>query len=151
MCNCNCKNSLVQVASSAQTTITLTTDNPTAVIPLGTAAHQRGCDVTQQGNGIRIKTDNNCQDYFLVDADVTLTPSAAGNYRVTVLQDNVALPGATENLTAVADASLGFSLSSTALLTGPCATGSLSIVLSTTATLPATVVINNASIRVVEV
>lgn len=148
---CNCQTSLVQTASSAQTTITLTADNPTAVIPLGTTAHQRGCDITQQGNGVRIKTDNKCQDYFLVDADVTITPSAAGNYRVTVLQDNVAMPGATENLTAVADASLGYSLSSTALLTGPCATGSITLVLSTTATLPATVVVNNSSLRVVEV
>ncbi len=150
MCNCK-QTSLIQTASGAQTTITLTADNPTAVLELGTTAHKRGNDIRQEGNGIRIKTDSCCQDYFLIDADAVITPATAGNYRITALLDNVALPGGTKNITAVADASIGYSLSTTALLTGQCATGTITLVLSTTATLPATVTLNGTSVRVVEV
>lgn len=150
MCNCKQK-SLIQVASSAQQAITLTADNPTAVLTLGTTAHQKGNDIRLEGNGIRIKSDNCCQDYFLVDANVTLTPAAAGNFRVTALQDNVALPGANKNITAVANGSIEFDISTTALLSGSCATGTITLVLSTTATLPATVTVNTTSMRVVEV
>lgn len=150
MCNCKQK-SLIQTASSAQQTVTLTADNPTAILTLGATAHQKGNDIRMEGNGVRIKTDSCCQDYFLVDANVTLTPAAAGNFRVTALQDNVALPGANKNITAAANASIEFDISTTALLTGQCASGTITLVLSTTATLPATVTVNTTSLRIVEV
>lgn len=150
MCNCKQK-SLIQTASSAQQTITLTADNPTAILTLGATAHQKGNDIRLEGNGVRIKSDSCCQDYFLVDANVTLTPTTAGNYRVTALLDNVALAGANKNITAGANAAIEFDLSTVALLAGQCASGTITLVLSTTAALPATVTLNTTSLRVVEV
>lgn len=79
---------------------------------------------------------------------MTLTPVTAGNYTIALYRDGVAIPGATQTVTAVTGATITFNIPALARLQCCDSSSTLSLVLTTTATLPATVTINNVGVVV---
>lgn len=139
----SCK-SAIYTANTSPVTLTLTAQQPTAILPLGTTVRRFGQNIRLSGNGILIDGEG----YYDVDASVTLTPAAAGDYTVTLYKDGVAVPGATQTITAVAAAAISFNLDALVRLQCCNSSASLTLVLSTTATLPADVVVNNVGVVV---
>lgn len=139
----SCKSALY-TANTSPISLDLTVAQPTATLPLGTTIRRFGCNTKLSGNGILIDGEG----YYDVDASVTLTPAAAGDYTVTLYRDGVAVPGATQTITAAAAASIAFNIPSLVRLQCCNSSASLTLVLSTTATLPATVVVNNVGVVV---
>ena len=139
----SCKSALY-TANTSPATLTLTAQQPTATLPLGTINRRFGCNVQLSGNGILIEGGG----YYDIDASVVLTPAAAGDYTVQLFDNGVAVPGATQTVTAVAAAAIAFNIP--ALVRQQCcdSSSSLTLVLSTTATLPATVVVNSVGVVV---
>lgn len=139
----SCK-SAIYTANTSPVTLTLTAQQPTATLPLGTVVRRFGQNIRLSGNGILIDGEG----YYDVDASVTLTPAAVGDYTVTLYKDGVAVPGATQTITAVADAAISFNIDALVRLQCCNSSASLTLVLSTTATLPADVVVNNVGVVV---
>lgn len=85
------------------------------------------------------------QGYFDVDASVTFTPTAAGAYTVTLFKDGVAVPGATQTITAAAAGTVSVNIP--AIVRNQCcdSTSTLTLVV-TSATVPATVTIDNTAV-----
>lgn len=87
------------MAKSALYTVN-TTNQTVAVggtIAVGQAVRRFGCNANVSGNGIAIR-----DGYFDISASVTLTPAAAGAVTVTLLDNTVAVPGASSTITAAA-------------------------------------------------
>lgn len=139
----SCK-SAIYTANTTPATLTLTTAQPTATLSLGTVIRRFGCNVQLSGNGILVEGAG----YYDVDASITATPAAAGNYTVTLYQDGVAVPGATQTVTAAAAASIAFNIPALVRLQCCNSSATLTLVLSTTAALPATVTVNNVAVVV---
>lgn len=137
----SCK-SAIYTANSAPATITMTTSQPAATLSLGTVIRRFGCNTQLSGNGILLDG----QGYYDVDASVTITPAAAGDYTVTLFADGVAVPGATQTVTAVAAAAIAFNIPALVRLQCCDSSAALTLVLTTTATLPAEVTINNVGV-----
>ena len=137
----SCK-SAIYAADPSGTVLTLSTATGT-VIPLGTTVRRFGCNAVLSGNGVLL----NGQGYFNVDASVTFTPTAAGTYTVTLFKDGVAVPGATQTITAAAAGTVPVNIP--AIVRNQCcdSTSTLTIVV-TSATVPATVTIDNAAVVV---
>ena len=140
----SCK-SAIYTANTSATDITLTAAQPTATLPLGTTIRRFGCNLQLSGNN-GIITEG--QGYYDIDSSVTLTAATAGDYTVTVYADGVAIPGATQSVTAVAGALISFNIPALVRLQCCNSSRTLTLVLSTTATLPATVTVNNTGIVV---
>lgn len=134
----SCK-SAIYTANTSPVTLNLTVQQPSAVLPLGTVIRRFGRNIQLSGTGILIEGEG----YYDVDSSVTATPAAAGNYTVSLFRDGVAVPGATQTVTAVAGATIAFSIPALVRLQCCDSSSTLSLVLTTTATLPASVVINN--------
>lgn len=139
----SCK-SAIYTAATSPTTLNLTVAQPTATLPLGTVVRRFGRNIQLSGNGILIDGEG----YYDVDASVTLTPAAAGDYTVALYEDGVAVPGVTQTITAVAAAAIAFNIPALVRLQCCNSSASLTLVLSTTATLPADVVVNNVGVVV---
>lgn len=139
----SCKSALYS-ANTSPATITLTTAQPTATLSLGTVIRRFGCNVQLSGNGILLDG----QGYYDVDASVTITPVAAGNYTVSLFADGVAVPGATQTVTAGAAATVNFNIPALVRLQCCDSSATLTLVLSTAATLPATATVNNVGVIV---
>lgn len=137
----SCK-SAIYAADPSGTVLTLSTATGT-VIPLGTTVRRFGCNAVLSGNGVLL----NGQGYFNVDASVTFTPTAAGTYTVTLFKDGVAVPGATQTITAAAAGTVPVNIP--AIVRDQCcdSTSTLTIVV-TSATVPATVTIDNTAVVV---
>lgn len=84
----------------------------------------------------------------LEDASVTATAVTAGNYTVKLIADGVEIPGANQTVTAAADSVISFNIP--AILRIACCKSSSNITLqiSTTATLPVTITVNNGGVVV---
>lgn len=139
----SCK-SAIYTANTSPVTLTLTAQQPSATLALGTTIRRFGRNIHLSGTGILLEGEG----YYDVDASVTITPAAAGDYTVTLFKDGVAVPGATQTVTAAAASAITFNIP--ALVRNQCCdnSASLTLVLTTTATLPATVVINNVGVVV---
>lgn len=137
----SCK-SAIYAADPSGTVLTLSTATGT-VIPLGTTIRRFGCNAVLSGNGVLL----NGQGYFNVDASVTFTPTAAGTYTVTLFKDGAAVPGATQTITAAAAGTVPVNIP--AIVRNQCcdSTSTLTIVV-TSATVPATVTIDNTAVVV---
>ncbi len=61
-----------------------------SVINLGTTQRRYGCDLRLSGNGIEV----NGTGYYMIDASVSVAPTAAGNVTVAVYDNGVQIPGA---------------------------------------------------------
>ena len=122
--------------------LTLSTATGTA-IPLGTTVRRFDCNAVLSGDGVLL----NGQGYFDVDASVTFTPTAAGTYTVTLFKDGVAVPGATQTITAAAAGTVPVNIP--AIVRNQCcdSTSTLMLVV-TSATVPATVTIDNTAVVV---
>ena len=139
----SCK-SAIYTANTSPSTITLTAAQPSATLPLGTVIRRFGCNAQLSGNGILLDGSG----YYDVDASVTITPVAAGDYTVSLYRDGVAVPGATQTVTAVAAAAVNFNIPALVRLQCCDSSATLTLVLTTTATLPAEVTVNNVGVVV---
>lgn len=144
----SCK-SAIYTANTSPVTINLTAQQPTATLPLGTTVRRFGrscCEniLEQSGNGILARDSG----YYDVDASAVLTPAAAGIYTVTLYQDGQPVQGASQSVTAVSGATIAMNIP--AVVRTRCDFGAsvLSLVVSTTATLPAEIVVNTIGIVV---
>lgn len=139
----SCK-SAIYTANTSPATITLTAAQPSATLPLGTVIRRFGCNAQLSGNGILLDGSG----YYDVDASVTLTPVAAGDYTVTLYRDGVAVPGAAQTVTAVAAAAVNFNIPALVRLQCCDSSATLTLVLTTAAALPAEVTVNNVGVVV---
>lgn len=137
----SCK-SAIYTADPSSTVPTLSTAAGTA-IPLGTAARCFGCNAVLSGNGILPKG----QGYLDVDAGVTFTPTVAGAYTATPFKDGVAVPGATQAVTAAAAGTVSVDIPATVRNRCRDGTSTLTPVI-TTAAVPATVTTDNTAVVV---
>lgn len=138
-------NTFAYNAGPSSTVLTLSTAAGTA-IPLGTTIRRFGCNAVLSGNGVLLKGHG----YFDVDASVTFTPTAAGAYTVTLFKDGVAVPGATQTITAAAAGTVSVNIP--AIVRNQCcdSTSTLTLVI-TSATVPATVTIDNTAVVVTKI
>jgi hypothetical protein len=140
----SCK-SAIYTANTTPTTITLTTAQPTAVLPLGTVVRRFGRNIQLSGNGILLDGEG----YYDINASVTMTPTTAGNYTVSLFRDGVAIPGATQTVTATAAGTVTINIPAIVRLQCCDSSSTIQAVITTpTATLPATVTINNVGVTV---
>nr|DAH34404.1 MAG TPA: hypothetical protein [Bacteriophage sp.] len=86
-------NSILFTAMTSPTTVAAGGD-----IPLGNVVRRYGCGATLRGNAISL----NGEGYYDADVSVTVIPAAAGTITATLLQDSVAIPGATASATVAA-------------------------------------------------
>lgn len=77
--------SMIQTVNSNNQSLTAN-----SLIGLGTTINRYGCDCRQNGNGIEITGSN----YFEIQTNVIVTPTAAGNVTVVMQRNGVAVPGA---------------------------------------------------------
>lgn len=68
------------------------------IVSLGSTIRRFGCGVTLSGNGISITEPG----YYEVNVSVTVAPTAAGDVTVALLNNGVAVPGATASATVAA-------------------------------------------------
>lgn len=61
------------------------------IIDLGTVLRRFGCNCRLSGNSIEVVGEG----YYIIDASISLAPTAAGDVTVTLYKDGVAVPGAT--------------------------------------------------------
>lgn len=144
----SCK-SAIYVASTSHVTINLTAQQPTATLPLGTTVRLFGrscCEniLELSGNGILARDSG----YYDVDASAVLTPAAAGIYTVALYQDGQPVNGASQSITATAGATIALNIPAIVRTSCDCGASSMTLVVSTTATLPAEVVVNNIGVVV---
>lgn len=86
-------NSILFTAMTSPTTVAAGGD-----IPLGNVVRRYGCGATLRGNAISLNGDG----YYDVDVSVTVIPAVAGTITASLLQDGVAIPGATASATVAA-------------------------------------------------
>ena len=86
-------NSILFTAMTSPTTVAAGGD-----IPLGIVVRRYGCGATLRGNAISL----NGEGYYDADVSVTVIPAVAGTITATLLQDGVAIPGATASATVAA-------------------------------------------------
>lgn len=139
--------SAIYTANTSTSIITPTTAQPSATLPLGTVIRRFGRCTQLSGNGILVEGEG----YYDVDASVTLTAAAAGDYTLTLFKDGIAVPGATQTVTAAAADVIAFNIPALVRLQCCDSSATLSLVLTTTATLPATVTLNNVGMVVEKV
>lgn len=144
----SCK-AAIYTANTSPATITLTAQQPTVALPLGTTVRRFGrtcCEniLELSGNGILARDSG----YYDVDASVVLTPATAGTYTVSLYQDGQPVQGASQSVTAMASASISFNIPAIVRTRCECGTSTLTLVVSTTATLPVTLVANSTGVVV---
>lgn len=136
--------SAIYTANTSANVITLTAQQPATAIPLGTTVRRFGCNLRLSGTGVLAEGEG----YYDINTSVTATATTAGNYTVKVLADGVEIPGANQTVTAAAGSVIAFNIP--ALIRIACCKSAATITLqiSTTATLPVTVTINNVGVVV---
>ena len=139
----SCK-SEIYVTNMSPVTLTLTAQQPSATLELGTVRRRFGRNIQLSGNGILLEGEG----YYKPDVTVTITAATAGTYTVQLYQDGVAVPGATQSVTAAADGVISFSFPSLVRLQCCNSSSTLTLALATTAALPVTVTQNNVGIVV---
>lgn len=108
------------------------------IIPLGNTVRRYGCNLRQDGDAISMC---GC-GYYLVNASITATPSAAGTVTVTAQKDGVAMTGATASAT-VAAANTAVNLNIATIVRNICDSSLLSFALTGAAS-----VVNNIAVTV---
>lgn len=144
----SCK-AAIYTANTSPATITLTAQQPTAALHLGTTVRRFGrtcCEniLELSGNGILARDSG----YYDIDASVVLTPATAGTYTVSLYQDGQPVQGASQSVTAMASASIPFNIPAIVRIRCECGASTLTLVVSTTATLPVTLVANSTGVVV---
>lgn len=131
----SCKSALYTANTTSQTVAVGST------IALGTIIRRFGCGANLSGNAVSLTS----QGYYDVDVSVTVVPTAADTVTVTLLQDGVAIPGATASATVAAAAtSVNLNISAIARLAGcNCSVSNLTLLLT-----GATSIVTNAAVTV---
>ena len=142
----SCK-SAIYTANTAASAITLSTAQPTSTIPLGTTIRRFGCNIKLNGTGILLDGEG----YYNVNASVTLTPASTGDYTVRLLADGVEIPGANQTVSAASLSSITFNIPTIVRLLCCKSSSTLSLQVSATATLPATITVNNVGVTVTKI
>lgn len=134
--------SAIYTADTNVQTLSLTAGQPTAVVNPGGIVRRFGCNLGVSGDAVRLEG----RGYYDVDANLTLVPAAAGVVTVSLYQDGVAVPGASQSAVASA-AGDAVPVNVSALVRVRCCDPSvLTIVVSTTAALPTTVEVANVGV-----
>lgn len=136
--------SAIYVANTSAESITLTTQQPTATIPLGTTVRRFGCNLKLSGNGILADGEG----YYSINSSVTATAATAGDYTVRVFADGVEIPGANQTVTATAASVISFNIPAILRLACCKSSSTVTLQISTTATLPVDVTVNNVAVVV---
>ena len=139
----------IYTASTSPVSITLTTAQPTSTLPLGTTVRRFGrlnCENILELSGTGILSRDS--GYYQVDASVVMTPSAAGDYTVALYQDGMPVQGASQTVTAAAAAVISFTIPAIVRNRCDCGASTLTLVVSTAAALPATIIVNNTGVTV---
>ena len=134
--------SAIYTANTSANAITLTTQQPSATIPLGTTVRRFGCTLKLSGTGILASGEG----YYDIDSSVTATATIAGNYTVKVLADGVEIPGATQTVTSAAGSVISFNIPAIFRLACCKSTTTITLQISTDAVLPAALTVNNIGV-----
>lgn len=140
-------NAFIYTYNPSTQAVTLTAAQPTAVLGLGTSHGFNPCGrrvLSLAGNAVRL----GAMGWYSIDASVVFTPAAAGLYTVSVYRDGVAIPGASQTVTAVAGGTVSVTIPAGVRNTCCDTDSELTVVISTTAALPATVAVNNVGVTV---
>ena len=128
--------SLIQTANQSNQTVAVN-----SIIGLGSTQRRFGCNLRLSGNGIEVLGEG----YYTIDANVSITPTAAGAVTIALFQDGVQIPGAIAFTTGTAAAPEAVSIPTTIRL-GCCdSTSTITCVL-----IAGPGVVNNIAIRVVK-
>lgn len=138
--------SAIYTGSNSASSITLTEVAPTSTLPIGTTNRRFGCNLRQDGDGIIAEGVG----YYNVAVNASVTPVTAGDYTVTLLVNGVAIPNATQTVTAVANATIAFNIPAIVRVQNCGDTATITATISTTAALPATIATVNTGITVVK-
>lgn len=77
--------SLIQTTNQSSQSVALN-----SIISLGSVLRRFGCNCRLSGNAIEITGEG----YYVIDANVTLAPTAAGNVTVALFKNGTQIPGA---------------------------------------------------------
>lgn len=128
--------SLIQTANQSNQTVAVN-----SIIGLGSTQRRFGCNLRLSGNGIEVLGEG----YYTIDANVSITPTAAGAITIALFQDGVQIPGAIAFTTGTAAAPEAVSIPATIRL-GCCdSTSTITCVL-----IAGPGVVNNIAIRVIK-
>ena len=129
--------SLIQVANQSPQDVAVN-----GIINLGSTQRRYGCNCRLSGNGIEI----NGQGYYTIDADVSVSPTAAGAVTVGIYNNGVQIPGAIAYTTGTAGDPISVSISTT-IRQGCCcdSADNLTVVL-----IEGAGVVNNVAVRVIK-
>lgn len=136
--------SAIYAANTSPATINLSSAQPSAVLPLGTVIRRFGCNIQLSGNGILLDGEG----YYDVDSSIVLTPASAGNYTISLHKDGVPVPGATQAFTATSGGTISYNIPALVRLQCCNSGATLTLVLTTSATLPVTVTVTNVGVVV---
>ena len=128
--------SLIQTANQTSQTVTAG-----GIISLGSTQRRYGCNLRLSGNGIEAVGEG----YYTIDANVSVTPTAAGAVTVAIYQNGVQIPGAIAFTTGTAGAPEAVSIPTTIRL--GCCDGSCTL---TVILIAGAGVVNNIAVRVVK-
>lgn len=129
---------LIQTANTSQQTVAVN-----STISLGSVLRRFGCNCRLNGNSIELEGEG----YYIVDAVVTVAPTAAGDVTIALTQDDVIVPGTTSiSSVSTAGNSTTIPISTTVRLRCCGSTKSLKVAL-----LAGAGTINNIAVRVLKV
>lgn len=111
------------------------------IMSLGSTLRRFGCNCRLSGNGIEVMGEG----YYTIDANVSVTPTAAGAITIALFQDGVQIPGAIALTTGTAAAPEAVAIPTTIRL--GCCDSSTTI---TCVLIAGAGTVNNVSIRVVK-
>lgn len=77
---------LIQLVNSGNQTV-----DEGGIIGLGTTTHRFGNELAQSGNGVTVVGDG----YYEIKINAVIVPAATGDVTITLLNNGVAIPGAT--------------------------------------------------------
>ena len=129
---------LIQTANTSQQAVAIN-----SFISLGSVLRRFGCNCRLNGNSIELEGEG----YYIVDAVVTVAPTAVGNVTIALTQDDVIVPGTTSiSSVSTAGNSTTIPISTTIRLNCCGPTKSLKVVLLTGAG-----TVSNIAVRVLKV
>ena len=113
-----------------------------SIIPLGSTQRRFGCNLRLSGNGIEVMGEG----YYTIDANVSVTPTAAGAVTVALYLNGVQIPGAIAYTTGAAGVPEAIAIPTT-IRQGCCCDGADNI---TCVLIAGAGVVNNIAVRVVK-
>lgn len=139
----SCRSAIFTV-NNTPVDITLTEAAPTAVLPLGNVVRRFGQNLQLSGNGVNIYDPCNTISYYEFIGSAVFTTPTAGTYTVGIAVDGVVQ--SQQTVTTVADETVSLTPFMQTRLNQFSDTAIVTLVISTTATLPVTVNLTNTAV-----